>query len=104
MNTAAMDFTRAFTTPHAMLELPGGRIAHYRFGEGPPVVAVQGCRCTPPRGAGFSPPSRSASPCTSSTSLAPRCDASVAQPLAPGAVKEGRARTAFLIANGSGDA
>lgn len=41
MNTTT-DFTRAFTTPHAMLDLPGGRIAHYRFGEGPPVVAVHG--------------------------------------------------------------
>ena len=42
MTTPSTDFTRAFATPRAMLDLPGGRIAHYRFGEGPAVVAVHG--------------------------------------------------------------
>lgn len=29
-------------TPHQTLDLPGGRAAYYRFGEGPPVLAVHG--------------------------------------------------------------
>jgi pimeloyl-ACP methyl ester carboxylesterase len=36
------DYTRAFEVPHAMLDLPGGRLAYYRFGRGPDLVAVHG--------------------------------------------------------------
>jgi pimeloyl-ACP methyl ester carboxylesterase len=35
-------FTTAFQEPHARLDLPGGRLAYYRFGKGPDVVAIHG--------------------------------------------------------------
>jgi haloalkane dehalogenase len=36
------DFRRAFRRPHARLETPQGRIAYWRFGRGPDVVALHG--------------------------------------------------------------
>jgi haloalkane dehalogenase len=42
VQTHHTDFSRAFESPHRMLDLPGGRMASYRFGEGPPIVAVHG--------------------------------------------------------------
>lgn len=42
MNLPASPFVRAFEAPHAMLDLPGGRLAYYRFGEGPDVFAIHG--------------------------------------------------------------
>jgi pimeloyl-ACP methyl ester carboxylesterase len=35
-------FSAAFDAPHDRLDLPGGRLAYYRFGDGPDVVAVHG--------------------------------------------------------------
>lgn len=42
MTDAPTDFTRAFDAPHATLALDGGRLAYYRFGAGPDLVAVHG--------------------------------------------------------------
>jgi len=43
MNPAApASFARSFETPHAMLDLPGGRLAYYRFGAGPDLFAIHG--------------------------------------------------------------
>jgi pimeloyl-ACP methyl ester carboxylesterase len=42
MTTTTIDFRHAFEKPHAYVQVPGGRLAHWRFGSGPSIVAVHG--------------------------------------------------------------
>ncbi len=41
-SSSPAEFSRGFDTPTDMLDLPGGRVAYYRFGTGPDVVCVHG--------------------------------------------------------------
>ncbi len=42
MTAKTQDFRAAFDHPHRLVDVPGGRLAYWRFGSGPDVVAVHG--------------------------------------------------------------